>query len=164
MDLMTILSATEDELVHTCLDHGMLVDMKGKICPTCKCGTLGPLSSARRGVLNYRCNRFACQTYHRPWACHPFFTCARGPTTHTFKMQCAVLMASLSGCTHVTMKHLFKDINHKVFERMQTRLQSARAAYVKQKEPTIKMGTKRAWKDVEADEVLDIDALPTSLR
>eukprot|EP00971_Amphidinium_carterae_P048872 963149-Amphidinium_carterae.2 len=63
---MSILSATEDELVHTCLDQGMLVDMQGKICPTCKCGTLGPLSSSRRGVLNYQCNPAATVSHAKP--------------------------------------------------------------------------------------------------
>jgi len=63
-------------------------------------------------------------------------------------------MCNLGGASHTTNRVLFSDINHKVAERLNARLQQQRMKYVVKKEKTIVFGTRTAWKDVEADEAV----------
>ena len=73
--------------------------------------------------------------------------------SHSLKKQASVLLCNLAGATAPTT-HKLLGHNHKVMQKLNTRLASTRQRYVIKVQDKIIFGNGKTWKDAEGDEAV----------
>ena len=135
----------------------MTVDWRGRTCPYCCKGRMGPLLECVKGRKDgglHKCNRGRdCGKYMRPHHCHPLFYDGKGQSYVPLWIQASVLLMLLTGCTTKAV-HLCLGVGHKLIESMHGKLLFLRKRYVEEHEKTIHFGGIHRWVDVEADEAV----------
>ena len=151
-NVMELYQATEKQINNMLLKDCMLHNWKGKHCPRCSVGVLGPLKvhPGRQGYL-HRCNRKACHVYITPQHLHPVFTDGRGSRKCPLQLQAAQFFCKVAGASNPTV-HALLDVNHKAVESMDKRWNLTLKQYVEQEEKNIQIGDGVNWCEAEADE------------
>ena len=149
-----IYKATELKLIRDLQKQGHLDEKKGKTCPVCKKGILGPLTFyPLRKSYAYRCTKnHKCNNYVLPHHEHPIFSTGGGRHCSSLDDQVAILFCAVSGTTEVNT-HRITDKNHKMVEGISKRLDQCRQIVVERDEKSIQFGNTCGWADVEGDEV-----------
>ena len=144
--------ASDKNIIKILKEDGFLGDLKGSTCVACGVGVLGKMQPFR-GCQKHRCNHWRCKRWIAPQAEHPLFmSTGRGSGATPLQSQAAVLFCVVGGLSTAQTCNI-TGANHKVVERMATRLDQARSRYVQRAEKSIQFGGGSAWCDVEADEV-----------
>ena len=153
MNLKTIFTMDDKQLLDHMTDIGILKDWSQKSCPLCNDGLLSNMQYiGPRGGWLYRCRAVKCRGTITPHRGHPVFTTPKGQDFVPLRDQVAVLFCAVSGLTRSAC-HLLTGRNHKMVEGIYSRLDSARAAFVEKRQASMVFGQNGKWHDVEADEV-----------
>ena len=86
-----------------------------------------------------------------PTSVDSLFTASSGCTYKSLQLQSALLLLRLTGVKTTSARPLF-GTNHKMLERLGTRVQTLHKLYADKKEKEIVFGGSSKWQDVEADE------------
>ena len=149
-----LMNKGERHVVKTLQDANILPEWKGKTCPHCNKGVLGPMKvRADTGRLTYRCNLGReCGKHVCPHAFHPIFHTGWGSATVPLEDQAVILFCTVAGCSYTAAGRIVPN-SEKTVQLIYRRLYATRSSYVVWKEKKIRFGEGEAWKDVEADEV-----------
>ena len=151
--LPQLLKATHKQITLMLKKDQLLPEWKGRCCPICEEGVMGPLVwITRLSAWKHRCNKKGCQRYINAWYDHPIFTDGHGAQLTSLQEQSSILLCSLCPTTQAAT-HVLTGKNHKTIEGIYRRQDEARTTYVEKKQPFIKFGNCKDYHDVEADEV-----------
>lgn len=152
-NIKSFVGKREPAVVKMLIADGILLNWKGRACPHCNKGKLGPMFKPKGGRgVSWRCNDGRdCGKHVRPTHLHPVFNEGNGQNTMQLAEKASMLFCSVAGLT-TAQTHLLLGVNHKAIEAMHRNLDFARKAYVERVEKNIEFGGSRAWRDCEADE------------
>ena len=149
--LVDLFAVGDKKIIDILKEDKLLPEWKGKSCPRCAKGVLGPLKKYLYKGWRHRCSQNKCQCYIAPHSYHPLFS-SSSSRAMSLQMQASILFALTCGCKEVHIHKLF-DKNHKAIERLSCSLDHIRKLFVERTEKSIVFGTGAEWMDVEADEV-----------
>ena len=137
------------KLLQKLLKDKILSSWKGKHCPRCGKGVMGPLKFFKdKKLWAHRCNHRYCHKLLQPHDFHLLHVISKSSTP--LSKQVAALYCAVAGVS-CQSAHLVPDMDHKAVERIYANLDVARADYVTKQERNITYGG--AWQDTEVDEV-----------
>ena len=110
-----------------------ILSWKGKHCPRCGKGVMGPLKFFKdKKLWAHRCNHRYCHKLLQPHDFHPVFFMSSGKSSTPLSKQVAALIAQWLACLASRLTWL--DMDHKPVERIYANLDVARADYVTKQE------------------------------
>ncbi|CAE7022566.1 unnamed protein product [Symbiodinium natans] len=137
-------------LINMLKKKDILPEWKGKLCPRCGVGKMGPLKyNTANKTWTHRCNHYKCHKNLQPHDFHPIFYMGAGNSHSPLHVQASILLCATAGVKEVST-HLILDTSKKPVETIYKNLETARSRYVNAKEKDITYGD---WHDVEVDEV-----------
>ena len=148
--IQSIMSLRGIRLINMLKKKDILPEWKGKLCPRCGVGKMGPLKyNTANKTWTHRCNHYKCHKNLQPHDFHPIFYMGAGNSHSPLHVQASILLCATAGVKEVST-HLILDTSKKPVETIYKNLETARSRYVNAKEKDITYGD---WHDVEVDEV-----------